>query len=92
MTMNWAEEYAGKKKDLPDFLTPLCLTSKISPDMKLKIPSGQWYNELSSKQRKQWRELVEYLGEDPERYLEQMRARTAGFTKPDERPGAWRKG
>jgi len=76
---NWIDAHkvkTGKLPPLPDYLVPLFgnySSGPVSKGMKPITPSGQCWNRLLPSQRKQWRQLVEWLGEDPEDYLAHMR-------------------
>ena len=74
----WIEKYEiqhGKLPPLPDYLVKLFgkYTTTVSKEMIPITPSGQKWNSLPPSQQKEWQEVVEWLGEDPEDYLEQMR-------------------
>ena len=75
---NWIEKHKAEKGELPEVPKQLLLgfanyKGKVTPDMRVMIPSGQFWSNLSATQKKQWRETVEWLGEDPEDYLQEMR-------------------
>jgi hypothetical protein len=76
--MNWIEEHQSKNEGrlppIPRHLTTGFVGGVISKETRPLIPSGQFWNGLSPSQQKQWREMVEWLGEDPEDYLTKMRA------------------
>lgn len=77
---NWIDAHkakTGKLPPLPDRLASLFRNystgQPVSNTMKPITPSGQTWNELPPSQRKKWRQVIEWLGEDPEDYLEHMR-------------------
>ena len=76
---NWIKRYEmehdGELPPLPNYLVELFgkYTNKISKEMIPITPSGQKWNSLLHSQRKEWREVVEWLGKDPEDYLDHMR-------------------
>ncbi len=76
---NWIDDYkvkTGKLPPLPDYLAPLFGNYSSEPVSKAMIPitpSGQCWHGLLPSQQKQWRQVVEWLGRDPEDYLAHMR-------------------
>lgn len=77
---NWIDAYKnrhGRLPPVPDYLLPVVHNyspgEHVSKEIQLRTPSGQFWNRLLPSQRKQWRELVEWLGKDPEDYLAHMR-------------------
>jgi hypothetical protein len=77
---NWIDAYkakTGKLPLLPDYLVSLFENyssgQPVSKAMKVITPSGQKWNSLRLSQQNQWRQVVEWLGEDPEDYLAHMR-------------------
>jgi hypothetical protein len=91
---NWIEAHKAKTGGLPSLPDNLVLLFEnyspgqpISKAMKPKTPSGQHWNKLSSKEQKQWRQVIEWLGEDPEDYLEDMRKMFP--RKSPKGPGRW---
>jgi hypothetical protein len=77
---NWIDAHkaeTGKLPPLPDCLARLfrnyAAGQPVSKAMKPIIPSGQTWNRLRSREQRQWRQVIEWLGEDPEDYLEDMR-------------------
>ena len=75
---NWVKDHfekEGKMPKIPHYLNDGFQNHRgeVTPDMQILTPSGQLWNSLSPSQQKQWRELVEYLGKDPEDYLAHMR-------------------
>ena len=76
---SWIEKYErehGKLPPLPDCLVVLFgkySSGPISKGMIPITPSGQKWNSLLSSQQKEWRQVVEWLGRDPEDLLGEMR-------------------
>lgn len=76
---SWIEAYEiqhGKLPPLPDYLVELFGNYSSGPISKGMIPitpSGQKWNSLLPSQQKEWRQVVEWLGKDPEDLLTQMR-------------------
>jgi hypothetical protein len=79
--MNWIESHKEKNGEYPSLPRWLngYLRGGLSPDepihkgLKAPTPSGQFYNNLTIEQKKQWWEMVEWLGQDPEALLIHMR-------------------
>ena len=75
---SWIEKYErehAKLPPLPDYLVQLFgkYTTTVSKEMIPIIPSGQIWNNLLPSQQKEWRQVVEWLGKDPEDLLTEMR-------------------
>ncbi len=77
---NWIDDCKnrhGKLPPLPDYLLGVVnyYTSgePISKGIQPITPSGQWWNSRVPSEQKQWRQLVEWLGQDPEDLLAHMR-------------------
>ena len=77
--INWIDDYKnrhGKLPPLPDYLLGVVnyYTSgePISKGVQPITPSGQWWNNRVPSEQKQWRQLVEWLGQDPEDLLAHM--------------------
>ena len=47
--------------------------ARVSETTKPITPSGQWWNEQTDKRKQEWREMVEFAGEDPDDLLLAMR-------------------
>jgi hypothetical protein len=77
---NWIDAHkakTGKLPPLPDRLASLFRNyssgQPVSKGMEPITPSGQTWDGLRSREQKQWQQVIEWLGEDPEDYLEDMR-------------------
>lgn len=77
---NWIDAHeakTGKLPPLPDRLASLFRNyssgQPVSKGMEPITPSGQGWNKLPPSQRNKWRQVIEWLGKDPEDYLEYMR-------------------
>lgn len=78
--INWIDDYKNRHRKLPplpDYLLGVVnyYTSgePISKGIQPITPSGQWWNSRVPSEQKQWRQLVEWLGLDPEDLLAHMR-------------------
>jgi len=78
--MGWIEKYQTKYKKLPELpdhlLGQVDKHSKgkpVSKDIKMLIPSGQCWNNMTPSEQQEWRELVEWVGQNPDDLLKQMR-------------------
>ena len=78
--MSWIEDYEMKHKKLPELpdhlLGQVNKYSKgepISLDVKMLIPSGQCWSNMTPTEQQEWRELVEWVGQSPDDLLKQMR-------------------
>ena len=78
--MNWIEEYLAQHKKLPDLpdqlLGQVDKHSKgepVSKDIKMLIPSGQCWSNMTPTEQQEWRELVEWIGQNPGDLLKEMR-------------------
>ena len=69
--MNWITDYEAKKGKLPDM--PVYLQHKLKQGIQVVVPAAQAWNKLSLQGQQIWRETIEWLGEDPNDLLEQMR-------------------
>jgi len=76
--MNWIEIYLTQHKKLPELPEHLLgqvsqYCDAISKALEMLVPSGQcWFNMTPSEQQ-EWRELVEWLEQNPDDLLKQMR-------------------
>ena len=74
--MNWIEKYKadkGKLPPVPGWLKPGIETEESIDKVKIITPSGQFWNNLSEKRQQEWRETCEFVGQDSEELLENMR-------------------
>ena len=78
--LNWIEQYEhqhGKLPTLPTYLVHVVNNytpgEPVSKDIEPITPSGQWWNRRIPSEQKQWQQLVEWLGKDPEDLLALMR-------------------
>ena len=78
--MGWIEEYQTKYKKLPELPDHLLgqvnrysTGEPISLDVKMLIPSGQCWSNMTPTEQQEWRELVEWCGENPDDLLKEMR-------------------
>ena len=78
--MSWIEIYEMKNKKLPELpehlLGQVYKYSKgepISLDVQMLVPSGQCWNNMTPSEQQEWRELVEWVGQNPDDLLKQMR-------------------
>jgi hypothetical protein len=93
---NWVNAYeaeTGKLPSLPEYLLPVVeegsysLGESISKNIKVKIPSAQFWNRLLPSQQDELLELVEWLGQDRRDYVAEMQRRLPpGAPKG---PGRW---
>ena len=76
---NWIEKHRiqhGKYPPLPKYLQQLVNnyhSGAISKDIQPVTPSAQYWNRLLSSQQKEWEELVRWLGENPQDYIDHMK-------------------
>ena len=63
------------KANIPSYLNEIIfeVTDTKDNEYVIRTPSAQHWNNLSSRQKEKWRELVTLSGEDPEDYLLAMR-------------------
>ena len=62
--------------NVPDYLKEIIIeqySEGMLRTITLITPSGQFWNALSLTQQEKWKEIITYLGEDPENYLAHMR-------------------
>ena len=76
--MGWIEVYEMKYKkltELPDHLLGQAdkYIDAISKEVEMLIPSGQCWSNMTPTEQQEWRELVEWLEQNPYDLLEQMR-------------------
>lgn len=78
--LNWIEKHLilhGKLPILPKYLQPLVNNytdgEPISQDIEPITPSGQIWNSMFHSQRKEWEELVRWLGKDPQDLIDHMK-------------------
>ncbi len=81
---NWVQDHIDANPDPKDLnhypITPEYLKGvtersdeRVSEATKPITPSGQWWNAQTDKRKQEWREMVEFLGKDPEDLLLAMR-------------------
>ncbi len=71
---NWIKDHEdkeGKLPKLPDYLYPVLPMGEIQHGVK--IPSGQYWNNLSPQQQEKLLQLAEWDGMDRDLYLGKMR-------------------
>jgi hypothetical protein len=93
---NWIEAYKaihGEFPPIPNYLLPVVEEGSYSPgepiskNIKVKIPSAQFWNRLPPSQQDELLELVEWLGQDRRDYIAEMQRRLPpGAPKG---PGRW---
>ena len=79
MKPNWVKDFQNEKGELPpvpQYLIPgfARCGRLVDKETQMITPSGQFWGNLTPTQKQQWREIAEWLGEDPEDYLHHMRA------------------
>tara|TARA_Y100000310_G_scaffold334298_1_gene413795 strand:+ start:535 stop:801 length:267 start_codon:yes stop_codon:yes gene_type:complete len=79
MKVNWIDAYYEEHGELPvvpswmyDIVLGYTDGMKVSEGLLLRTPSGQFYHNMNPWERKQWRELIEWLSGDVEDYKEKM--------------------
>jgi len=77
---NWIERYRiqhGKYPPLPKYLQPLVNHysdgEPISKGIEPITPSAQLWNKMQHSQKKEWEELVRWLGKDPQDLIDHMK-------------------
>ncbi len=80
LPLNWIERYRiqyGRYPQLPEYLHPLVNKytkgEPVSKDIEPIAPSGQLWNRMVTSQKKEWKEMVEWLGEDPQDLVDLMK-------------------
>jgi len=78
--MNWIEKYKlehGVYPQIPEYLQPLVnhytKGTPISKHVLPIAPSGQIWNKLLNSQKKEWEEMVKWLGKDPQDLIDLMK-------------------
>ena len=78
--INWIDKHSiqyGELPPLPKYLQPLVNGysdgEPISKNIEPITPSGQIWNRLLNSQRREWEELVRWLGKDPQDLIDHMK-------------------
>lgn len=80
---NWVQDHIRDNPDpknanhcpiTPEYLKGVTEKSddRVTENTKAITPSGQWWNEQADKRKQEWREMVEFCGEDPDDFLLRM--------------------
>lgn len=82
--VNWVEDYEAEHRELPlipDFMAPLVKDytprAKVSKGMELKYSPPYWDN-LKPSQQKQMLQLVEWMGQDKDDYIDMINRHRPG--------------
>ena len=76
--MGWIEVYEMKYKKLPELPDHLLgqtaqYVEAISKELEMLVPSGQCWSNMTPSEQQEWRELVEWVGQNPDDLLKEMR-------------------